>query len=164
MDRRYEILLEMADREFDGDSLNGPSLMATLDSLSASEALSTDTFEGYSAWEIAAHCAYYKYLIARGLGAGAELEPYPFAEGNFPPPPAGAGDSAWKEARDYLRLAHRVCSDEIRASGPAALDGEFAQWKMAFRDAIAWLCSHDSYHNAQIRSMGLPALRKAKGT
>ncbi len=162
MDTRLSAALDAADREFDGESLNGPSLMATLDSLDASRAASTATFEGYSAWEVAIHCAYYKYLIAEGLGAGAELEPYPFEKANFPPLPAPADEAAWKATRDYLRLAHRVSMDEIRASDAAKMDSTFAPWKMSFLDAVAWLCGHDLYHNAQIRSMGVSGLREPR--
>jgi hypothetical protein len=164
MDGRFALLLEMADREFEGDSLNGPSLMRTLDSLDAAEAASTRTYEGYSAWETALHCAYYKYLIARGLGGGAELEPYPFVKGNFSPLPQPAGAAEWQRARDFLRLAHSSCMAAIRAASPERLDGVFAAWEMSFGHAISWLCTHDIYHNAQIRSMGLPSLKHPKET
>jgi hypothetical protein len=164
MDPRYTLLLELADQEFEGDSFNGPSLMKTLDGLSAAEAASTETYEGYSAWETAVHCGYYKYLIARALGGGEELEPYPYAKANFAPLPSPAGESEWRAARDYLRLAHRACMGTIRAAPAQKLDGEFAAWKTSFAKAISWLCTHDSYHNAQIRSMGLPSLRETKRT
>lgn len=152
----------MADREFDGDSLNGPSLMRTFDSLDAEEAASVRTYEGYSAWETALHCAYYKYLIARGLGGGSELEPYPFEKGNFPPLPRPAGAAEWGSTRDFLRLAHASCMSAVRAASPERLDGVFASWEMSFGHAVSWLCTHDIYHNAQIRSMGLASLRHPK--
>src|SRR5512133_2818434 len=146
MDTRFALLLEMADVEFDGNSLNGPSLMKTLDSLGCAEAASAETFEGYSAWDTAMHCAYYKYLIARALGGGSELEPYPFAKGNFPPLPEPPDEAGWSKARSYLRLAHASCMAAIRASAPEKLDGLFAAWEMSFRHAISWLCTHDIYH------------------
>jgi hypothetical protein len=162
MDTRFALMLEMADSEFDGDSLNGPSLMKTLDSLGFAEAASTTTYEGYSAWEIAMHCAYYKYLIARALGGGSELEPYPFATGNFPPLPESPDEAGWSKAKSYLRRAHLSCMETIRAAAPEKLDGVFAAWEMSFRHAISWLCTHDIYHNAQIRSMGIPSLKHPK--
>jgi hypothetical protein len=162
MDQRMSAMLDMADIEFDGKSLNGPSFMASLDSLSAAEAAFSGTYEGYSAWELATHCAYYKYLVAQGLGAGPELEPYPFEKLDFAPLPVPADEAAWIRTRDYLRLAHRVCMDELRASDAARMDSVFAPWKMSFLAAASWLCTHDIYHNAQLRSMGLPGLRRPK--
>jgi hypothetical protein len=155
-------MLDMADKEFGGKSFNGPSLMETLDSLSAAQAASAATYEGYSAWETALHCLYYKYLIAEALGAGKELEPYPYLKANFAHVPAGSNEADWKDFRDYLRLAHRVCMDEIRSSSAEKLETKFALWDISFREAISWLCTHDCYHNAQIRSMGLPSLRQPK--
>jgi hypothetical protein len=162
MDERLAAMLDMADKEFDGDTMNGPSFMETLRSLDAGSAASRDTYEGYSAWELAIHCAYYKYLISRALGAGAELEPYPYAKSNFAPPPEPADEAAWKAAMEYLALAHRVCMDEIRAQTASKMDSVFADWKMSFRDAVSWLCTHDTYHNAQLRSMGVPGIKSPK--
>jgi hypothetical protein len=160
MDIRLESMLGMADKEFDGESFNGASLMATLDSLTAEQAASEATFEGYSAWEVAIHCAWYKHFIAVSLGA--EPEPYPYAEKNFAPIPSPADDEAWKATRAVLRRSHHEVMKTIRAASSEKLDTSFAEWGVPFREAIAWLCTHDICHNAQIRSMGVPGLRNPK--
>ncbi len=179
MDKRITTLLDAAAREFDGESFNGPPLMATLDSLSAEEAASRNTYEAYSAWEIAVHCAYYKQLITRALlkqaldtGALAiadtnldglaPLEPFPYAEENFAPPPAQPTEEAWKTARAVLRRYHHALMTLLRAVDAESLDAEFTEWEVPFIDAVAWLATHDVYHNAQIRSMGLKSLRKPR--
>lgn len=151
----------MADKEFDGESFNGPSLMKTLDGLSAEEAASEATYEGYSAWEVAIHCAFYKYAIALELGApGFD---YPYEEANFARVPSPADDAAWKTTRAVLRRAHHAVMDAVRAASPESLDAVWKEWDVPRREAVAWLCTHDCYHNAQIRNMGLPGLRKKKG-
>ncbi|OHE65425.1 MAG: hypothetical protein A2Z99_14380 [Treponema sp. GWB1_62_6] len=157
-----ESMLGMADKEFDGESFNGPSLMATLDSLTAEQAASEATFEGYSAWEIAIHCAWYKHFIARSLGAKVELFPYPYAEKNFAPIPAPPDDVAWKTTRAVLRRAHHEAMQTFRDASSEELDAMFSEWGVPFREAIAWLCTHDVFHNAQIRTMGVPGLRQPK--
>jgi len=68
-----ELLAELADREFRGRSFNGNSLMETVRSLSAAEAASTDSYEGYPAWSVLAHCVYYKFFLLRFMGCSARL-------------------------------------------------------------------------------------------
>lgn len=160
MDTRLEAMLDMADKEFDGESFNGPPLMVTLDSLSAEEARSEATYEGYSAWEIAVHCAFYKHIIAAALGS--EVEKFPYAEKNFAPIPTPADDGAWKSARALLRRSHHAVMNAFRAASSEKLDEIWPEWDVPFREAAAWLCTHDTFHNAQIRSMGLPSLRQHK--
>lgn len=164
MDTRLEAMLDMADKEFEGESFNGPPLMATLDSLSAREARSEATYEGYSAWEIAVHCAFYKHIIAAALGE--TVEPFPYEEKNFSPLPEAAGetadDAAWRSARALLRRSHHALMKAAREASIQKLDEIWPEWDVPFREAIAWLCTHDVFHNAQIRSMGLPSLKQPK--
>ncbi|TFG83915.1 MAG: hypothetical protein E4H20_04425, partial [Spirochaetales bacterium] len=94
MRRDIALLLDYADDEFDGASFNGPSLMKTLDSLSAENAADRNTFEGYSAWDVAMHCLYYKYFIASEFGKAGPLEPYPYEKGNFTDP-GDTSTTAW---------------------------------------------------------------------
>ena len=162
MDTRLEAMLAMADIEFDGDSFNGPSFMKTLDALGAAEAASEETYERYSAWEIAVHCAYYKFIIAKGLGRAETVTPFPYEEGNFSPLPVPADEDAWRSARAYLRRSHHAVMKAAREASGAELDALFPEWEVPYRDAIAWLCTHDVFHNAQIRSMGLPSLKHEK--
>jgi uncharacterized damage-inducible protein DinB len=160
METKLEAMLAMADNEFEGKSFNGPCLMETLDALSFKDAASTATYEGYSAWEIAVHCAFYKHLIARALGASVEA--FPYAEANFSPLPEPADDAGWKAARGLLRRSHRAVMAAVRAAPAAKLAEIWPTWDVSFADAVAWLCTHDIYHNAQIRSMGLAGLRQPK--
>ncbi len=162
MDTKLYALLELADIEFDGESFNGPSLMATLDGLTAAEAASEATFEGYSAWEIAIHCAYYKYLVAEGLDKADGITPYPYRESSFPPLPVPADEDAWRATRAYLRKAHHGVMKAIRSCTDAELEAVFPKWEISFHKTITWLCSHDIMHNGQIRSMGLASLRRPK--
>jgi hypothetical protein len=153
-------IADVFDAEFDGKPWNGPSLMATLEKLGRERAASTGTFEGYSAWEIAIHCAKYKDIVARELGAN--VPEWPFSpKGNFPPP-EGTDERAWQRDLRYFREAHTACSLAIRAMGAATFESEFSVWKCPWKDALAWLITHDCYHAAQIRSMGLSEFKADK--
>ena len=152
--------LNLIDAEFDGRSWNGPSLMATLEKLGAEEAASQKTWEGYSAWELAIHCAQCKHLLASDLGA--QLEPFPFKGPGYFNQPTETGEEAWKRDLAYFRRCHKDLMATLRALPPARLDEVMPTWKHPYREVIAWLCTHDSFHGAQIRSMGLPSLKEKK--
>lgn len=156
----FDDCLNLLDAEFDGKSWNGPSLMATLERLGAQEAASQKTWEGYSAWEIGIHCAQCKRLLAADLGAA--VEPFPFTGEGYFNQPSDTSEAAWKRDLAYFRRAHKECMDALRAMKPASLDDIMPTWKHPYRQVIAWLCTHDAFHGAQIRSMGLPTLKEKK--
>jgi len=161
-----DLLADYADAEFDGESCNGASLMGTLRALDAAQAAAESTFEGYSAWSVALHVAYCKWAVAKGMlddadraALAAELGPYPhpIGAGGFAAPLDSSAE-AWEACLAYLARVHGVAMRVVREADDAEVEREFALWKMPMGKAIVWLCGHDSYHTAQIRSMGLPGL------
>jgi len=161
MSSYHSILIAYADAQFDGDSYDGLPFMKTLESLSFDAAASTDTHEGYSAWEVALHVLYYKYYFIKAMGAAAAVEPYPYPQGNFVSPPERSQE-AWTLLHARLRAAHRAAMGAILAFPAARLDEPVPGWGEPFGRGIAWLCGHDAYHAAQIRSMGVPGLKAPK--
>lgn len=157
-------IFELLDDEFDGKSWNGPSLLGTLGKLSAAEAASTATWEGYSAWELGIHCAKAKYLVAGDLGAALPPWPYAGKADDWFPAPLGTGEDDWAREKAFFAEVHHACMAALRAMPEARLATDMPSWKTPWPKAIAWLCTHDSFHGAQIRSMGLPALRTMKGS
>lgn len=154
-----ELIAELADREFRGPSFNGNSLMETVRGLSAAEAASTDTYEGYSAWSVLAHCVYYKYFLLRFLGQSAPLEPYPWTEDSFPQP-ADHGEGAWEDAMVYAIKVHEAFIALLNDMDRETLGRTIPAWDCTVKDAVVWLASHDTVHNGQIRNMGIERLRK----
>jgi predicted secreted Zn-dependent protease len=47
----------------------------------------------------------------------------------------------------------------LRAFPASSLGDEMPTWKSPWETVIAWLVTHDSFHGAQVRSMGLPTFR-----
>lgn len=160
MNQIPEAFFTMLDLEFNGKSWNGPSLMATLQRLSAEEAASTATWEGYSAWEVAIHCASCKAIICKDAGK-------PVAEWTYDPKqifakPAAVGQAAWEADKQLFTLVHDRCSAVLRGMSDQDLAGQMASWKAPWMEIVSWLLTHDAFHAAQIRSMGLPAWRDVK--
>lgn len=161
MSNYLDYALDAMETEFRGKSWNGLSLMATLDKLSAAEAASAATWEGYSAWAIALHCAKCKRIVAEGLGAKFAA-PWPFPDELWFPAPPAATDEAWARDKATLVAAHDAAIGALRNVDERKLDQIMPFWKAPWGKVIAWLSSHDSFHGAQIRSMGLPTLKVKK--
>jgi uncharacterized damage-inducible protein DinB len=167
MNTTNDYLFDLAEAEFgsDGDdnpSFNSPSLIAVLEKLSPEAAASTVTYEGYSAWGVALHVAYYKHFIISALAGESIAGVYPFPAGTygFGEVPASPDPVSWKEVTAYLRNIHSIQMRVLRSADPARLGETFSAWKISYGRAAAWLCSHDSYHAAQIMSMGVPGLKE----
>lgn len=157
MSRAVGLLIEMMNAEFDGDCFNGPPLMQTLQALTLEQALDTETYEGYSAWGIVLHLAYWKDAIARGLG-GAELAPFPYEASNWPALPEEATAEGWRELLEVLAVTHRELVAAIASYTDEALEARDPEWNVRYGKVISWIATHDTYHTAQIRNMGLRGL------
>lgn len=159
MDETRDYLIWLADAEFAGPSMNGPSLVETLRSLSAEEAASTDTYEGYTAWGVALHVLFFKYKI--GAQLGASLPAYTYDESGWPSLPDEKNEANYKAMIDDLEAFHRPTVEAFKAATSEKLEERFAPMKTSLGNAFAWLVAHDANHNAQIRNMGLPSLKEA---
>lgn len=160
MSNYLDYALDSMETEFRGKSWNGLSLMATLDKLTASEAASTATWEGYSAWSVALHCAKCKRIVAEGLGA--VVAGWPFAEELWFPAPPVVSEETWIADKKMLVSMHEAAMGALRAISEKKLDEIMPVWKAPWGKVIAWLSAHDSFHGAQIRSMGLQPFKTKK--
>lgn len=158
MNTEREYMLWLADGEFAGPSFNGPSLVETLRALSAAEAASTDTYEGYSAWAVALHVLYFKYKI--GTELGAKLPSYDHDDNGWPALPADTSEANYTAMVDELVAFHEPVVDAYRNATPEKLEEPMPGWKVPLGKAFAWLVAHDANHNAQIRNMGLASLKQ----
>lgn len=151
-------MIWLADSEFAGPSYNGPSLIETLRSISAEEAVSTDTYEGYSAWGVALHVLNLKYKI--GTQLGADLPEYNYEDKGWPALPAKPDQDSYEAMISDLIAFHDPIVAAFRDATPEKLEEPMPGWKIPLGSAFAWLVAHDTNHNTQIRNMGLPSLKE----
>jgi len=152
------MMVDLSNQECVGGSFNGPALLETLRSLSPEEAASTETYEGYSAWSVALHVLYYKHMIAAQLGA--KLPSYDYEQTNFPEPPEEVTKEAWEKVITDNEATQTGFVEALASASDAKLEETYKPWKVPLAKAVAWVVSHDTNHNTQIRNMGLPSLRK----
>ena len=158
MDASREYLIWLGETEFGGGSFNGPSLIETLKSLSAKEATSTETYEGYSAWGVALHVLYFKYTIGKELGA--EFPAYTYDENGWPALPDDPSEETYAAMIADLETFHRAAMAAFKSATDEKLASPMPGWKTSLGNAFAWLVAHDTNHNTQIRNMGLASLKE----
>jgi len=158
MNDARDYLVWLGETEFAGGSYNGPALMETLRSLPLEEALSTDTYEGYSAWGVALHVIYLKYAVGKELGAN--MPEYNYEENGWPALPENPDKAAWDKLLADLEAIHNAGMAAFKSAPIEKLEEPMPGWKTSKGNAFAWVVSHDTNHNTQIRNMGLPSLKQ----
>lgn len=158
MDMPRDYLIWLAETEFGGGSYNGPSLIETLRALSAEEAASTNTYEGYSAWGVALHVLALKYQVGKELGA--TFPEYRYEAGGWPSLPENPDEASYQQMIADLEIFHAALMDAFKTASAEKLAEPMPGWKIPLGSAFAWLVSHDTNHYAQIRNMGLPTLKQ----
>jgi uncharacterized damage-inducible protein DinB len=162
MDKRpIDWIIRMANQEFRGKSLNFTSLMETCRALGAEEAASTDTYEGYSAWDNLVHCLFFKWDLLKILQKEGPVSPYPWAEGSFPPI-EDTSPAAWDASLEYAEKLHDHLMRVLAELPQEAYEETHPRLKVSLKDSMLFLANHDTYHTAQIRNMGLPSFHKPR--
>ena len=160
MQKPIEMLAEIANNEFKGPSLHGKALLPCLESLPLATVTSTDTYEKYSVWGIALHALFEKHATIKLLGGKVALDPFPYEEATWPKVPPKQDEAAWKRLLDELRVTHDAFVKALEAQGEAKWTQDLPQWKCTVGQVLQCLATHDLYHVAQIRNMGLKNLPK----
>ena len=102
------------------------------------------------------HLMHWKHFQARVLG-DTTLDDFPYEGENWPALPEGRSEAAWLQTLADQEEIHAAYMAALKAF-PAERLGEKMEWGCPFGEAIAWMTTHDTYHIAQIRNMGLKGL------
>lgn len=154
------LLTTQANEAFFGPAWHGPSLWPTLKKFLPREALTPSPFEGFTAWGVALHTAYWKHrgglLLAKASGGAVAWTPRFFrGPSDWPALPAST------EGPDYLEDLVRI--HEVHDRWVAALAAfPSDRWNQPVRSdgttaaSLAFgVAAHDLYHTAQMRNMGV---------
>ncbi len=151
--------LHMLDSAFAHEGWHGASLVPTLRKLSLEQLTDSDTYEGYTAWGIALHCAYWKYRARRRLIeiVLAEEPPKRFerSPADWPDLPAERTRETWKRDLELLRNEHQLLKDVVSRLSVKLLVSPSPKTRKPMAGLIYGVAAHDAYHTAQIRNMGL---------
>lgn len=156
-------LLDQLRRAFDGEPWSGPSLLATLDGLTAAQAAQRPLANAHTIWEITRHTAVWADVVRRRL-LEKEMVQVSDAE-DWPPQPENPTEAIWQTVLTDLRTAH----EQLLTAATDLPDDYLDQPIGTFFDASQGLGStvyvslhgvaqHYLYHAGQIA-----LLRKAVG-
>ena len=134
---------------YDGDPWHGSSIKQTLMGIDAAVAALRSIPRAHTIWEIVLHMtAWTREVASRVRGAPAKSPPE-----DWPAPRFGAGEPAWKAAKDDLAAAQK----EIEAAVGALKPADLTRWienhegtSCTVGTVIRGLLQHHTYHEGQI--------------
>ncbi|HJS46639.1 MAG TPA: DinB family protein [Gemmatimonadales bacterium] len=140
-------LLALLDEAYDRRAWHGPTLRGALRGVSAAQAARRPGPGRHNVWELAVHCAYWKYAVRRRL-TGERRGRFLLAGSNWFPRPVEVSERAWKRDLELLATEHRLLRETIAGLRPGALDGSVAGRRRA--RMIRGIAAHDLYHAGQV--------------
>ncbi len=147
------LLLRLIDEGFDARAWHGTPLRGAVRGLSAAQAAWRPAPGRHNVWEIAVHCAYWKYAVRRRL-TGGKRGSFPLKGGNWfarPAPGEHATDAAWKRDVALLLEEHRRLRETIAGLKPTGLH-RVSRGSRYTQVALAQgIAAHDLYHAGQIQ-------------
>jgi hypothetical protein len=147
-DGGLELLLGLLDEGFDRPAWHGPNLRGALRGLTAAEARWRPGPDRHCIWEIALHCAYWKYAVRQRL-VGGRRGAFPRKGSNWLALPVPADGAAWQADLALLDEQHRLLREAVAALPPRRLAERYRKHTLA--RMIRGIGAHDLYHAGQVR-------------
>ncbi len=139
-----DVLLANLDEAFDRKGWHGATLRGSLRGVTAEEALWRPEDARHNVWELALHCAYWKYTVRRRL-TGERRGSFALKGSNWFASPAAADETSWRAALRILDGEHARLRSAIE-SLPKSAFGEMKKVRLMYGVA-----AHDLYHTGQIQ-------------
>jgi uncharacterized damage-inducible protein DinB len=144
-----KLLLDLFDEAYDRPGWHGPNLRGALRGLTPEQAAWQPGEGRNSAWQLALHCAYWKYAVRRRLTGEGSRGSFPRSPSNFPALPERRDTAAWKADLALLDAEHRRLREAIVSFPPSRLAEGLG--KSTARRLLYGIAAHDLYHAGQVR-------------
>lgn len=148
-------LLVSIDQAYDRASWHGTNLRGSLRGVTAEEASWRPAPGRHNIWELALHCAYWKYAARRQM-LGEPKGAFPYAGSDFFPRPEPASsvtaERQWAADLAVISAMHKSLRSAIEGLSPEELAG-MARGRKERRmlDVALGVAAHDLYHAGQIQ-------------
>ncbi len=143
-------LLSLIDQAYDRPAWHGTNLRGSLRRLSAEEAAWRPGKGRHNVWEIAVHCAYWKYTVRRRI-LGEKRGAFPLKGSNWFFRQGVEGEGVWKADLALLEDSHRSLRAAVAGLSPRGLSKRSSTGKWTLLQMIQGAASHDLYHAGQIQ-------------
>lgn len=149
-DATTRALLHALDRAFDHASWHGPNLRGAIRGLTPARAAWRPAKGRNSIWELAIHCAYWKYAVRRQL-TGEKRGSFPLEGSNWFRRDGSEGAARWKADVALLDEMHRALREAVERFPASRWGTRTKKKRYTYRDIVAGAAAHDLYHAGQIR-------------
>lgn len=147
-------IIPTMDREYNGFSYNGTSIMKTLSGMNFKDITDNSKKDIMPPWEVYQHVIYCKYIVLETLVESKNLPDLPFKKEDLPPMPENPTEEMWSRLLLFGNDIHEKLMNKLREANLEKLKTKIDLWNCSVEDVVAWLPAHDAYHNAQIRNSG----------
>ena len=144
------LLTKIIEEGFEKKAWHGPNLRGSLRGVSPALAAWRPGKGRHNIWEIALHCAYWKYAVRRRL-VGEKRGAFPVDGSNWFVRPARGAD--WHDDLALLSGEHRALLETLRRLSRADLDRRTTGTWVDGRTLLAGIAAHDVYHAGQIQQI-----------
>ena len=143
-------LLQIIDESYEKRAWHGTNLRGSIKGITIEQAVWRPSPGRHNIWEIAVHCAYWKYIVRRRL-LDEKKGSFPLRGSNWFIRPMAATEKAWRGDIALLDETHRSMHDAIAGltSSDFKNNPTGSMWKNL--QIISGIASHDVYHAVQIQ-------------
>ena len=145
-----KILLQIIEESYHHRAWHGTNLRGSIRGVTIEEAAWRPAPGRHNIWEIAVHCAYWKYIVRRRI-LGEKKGAFPLKGSNWFQRPLVASEKAWRADIALLEEAHRSLCSAIAGLTSASLENKPSASKWTNLQTISGIASHDVYHAGQIQ-------------
>ena len=144
------ILLSLIQESYSKKAWHGPNLRGSLRGITLEEAAWRPATDRHNIWEIAIHCAYWKYIVRRRI-LGEQRGSFPLKGSNWFKRPLVLTPEALRQDIALLEGTHRSMVDAIQSLDAKSLSRIPKNSKVITEAIIRGIASHDVYHAGQIQ-------------
>lgn len=139
----------LLDEGFSKAAWHGPNLLGSLRGVTLPQLLFRPRKEGHNIWELAVHCAYWKYAVRNRLILG-KRNTFPVEGSNFFPRNKGLTLEDWKRDLTLLKQQHKLLKGAIAGLDASTFDSRVEGSRHTVRRMVLGIAAHDIYHAGQI--------------
>ncbi len=143
-------LLALLDQSYDHAAWHGTNLKGSLRGLSHREASWRPSTGRHNVWELAVHCAYWKYTVRRRI-LGEKRGSFPLKGSNWFARHGVEGAGVWKADLALLEDCHRSLRAAVASLSQRDLKKRSAKGTWTILQMVQGAASHDLYHAGQIQ-------------
>jgi uncharacterized damage-inducible protein DinB len=143
-------LVQQLEESYHKKSWHGTNLHGSIRGLSLEQICWRPSPKRHNIWEVAVHCAYWKYIVRRKL-TGEKHGSFPLKGSNFFKRPTEKNEKAWKNDVHLLDEMHYLLVEEVKRLSPDDLNTFAKGSKFNNQQTISGIAMHDVYHAGQIQ-------------